>query len=366
MIGSILLAAVLSAQAAPDAERWYKGNTHAHTLWDDGDALPQDVVAWYRSRGYQFLVLSDHNDRNAMKGGEGWITANGVRTRLIPFDELVKSSSEPGTFALLPGQEIGDAFQGKLVHHAVFNTGRILLPPGGESLRDVMSHALRDVAAEGQRLHRPVVAQLSHPNLGWTVSADDLAAVDERFVEIYSGHPVAQTFGDATHPSVEALWDRALTLRLRAEKGPMLYGVACDDAHHYSGRGQAHPGRGWVVVRAKELGGDAIAGAMLAGDFYSSTGIVLEKLIVDDCGMRIRVASESGAHYHIRFLGTRREGGEAGVLLQESEGPEAYYEFRGDELYVRGDVLSDRPHPDPTREGEMQQAWIQPVSVGPR
>lgn len=366
MIASILLASVLAQQEASAAEHWYKGNTHAHTLWDDGDALPQDVVEWYRSRGYQFLVLSDHNERNAMRGGECWITTNGVSTRLSTFDELVKAYSETEKFALLPGQEIGDAFEGKLVHHAVLNSGRILMPPGGESLRDVMSHALRDVAAEGDRLHRPVVAQLSHPNLGWTVSADDLASVDERFVEVYSGHPVALTFGDADHPSVERLWDRALARRLGSGKGPMLYGVACDDAHHYSGGGKAHPGRGWIVVRAKELRGDAIASAMLAGDFYASTGVVLEKLIVDDCGMRIRVATGPGARYRIRFLGTRREGGEPGVLLQESEGPEAYYEFRGDELYVRGDVVSDRLHPDPSVEGEVQRAWIQPSPVSPR
>ncbi|HLY73487.1 MAG TPA: histidinol-phosphatase, partial [Planctomycetota bacterium] len=196
--------------------------------------------------------------------------------------------------------------------------------------------------------------------------AEDLGSSDERFVEVYSGHPAALTFGDRTHASVEAMWDRALAARLRSRPGPVLYGVACDDAHHYGGKGTARPGRGWIMVRARELSADAIAGAMLAGDFYASTGVVLEKLITNDCGMSIRVAVEPGASYRIRFVGSRREGGEAGVLLQESEGPEAYYEFRGDELYVRGVVVSDRLHPDPTREGEVQRAWIQPQPVTPR
>jgi len=285
------------------------------------------------------------------------------QTRLQTYDELAKAFSQPDRFALLPGQEIGDIFQGKLVHHAVVNTGRILMPPGGTSLRDVLVHALRDVTLEGERLRRPVLAQLSHPNLGWAVSAADLEAVDERFVEIYSGHPVARTDGDATHVSVETLWDQALTARLRANRGPILYGVACDDAHHYSGKGKAHPGRGWVMVRVKELSGDAIVSAMLAGDFYSSTGVVFERLTADDCGVRLRVAAESGSHCRIRFIGSRREGVEAGVLLQESEGPEAYYEFRGDELYVRGVVVSDRLHPDPVQEGDVQKAWTQPIKV---
>jgi hypothetical protein len=356
MILPLLLAAALQ-QAPPDGERWYKGNTHAHTLWDDGDALPETVAEWYRSRGYHFLVLSDHNDRNAMSGAERSIGP----TRLKTYDELVKAFSQPDRFALLPGQEIGDVYKGKLVHHAIVNTGRILMPPGGDSVRDVMSHAVRDLAAEGERLRRPVLAQLSHPNLGWTVSADDLAAVDERFVEIYSGHPVAKTNGDANHASVETMWDQALTTRLRADRGPLLYGVACDDAHNYSGKGIAHPGRGWVMVRAKELTGDAIVAAMLAGDFYSSTGVVLDRLSVDDCGIRIRASADTCSHCKIRFIGSKREGVEAGVLLQESEGPEAYYEFRGDELYVRGVVVSDRLHPDPAQEGDVQKAWTQPI-----
>jgi len=240
------------------------------------------------------------------------------------------------------------------------------MPPGGSSLREVLQNALRDVAGEGDRLRRPVVAQLSHPNLGWTVSSDDLESVAERFVEIYSGHPVALSYGDATHPSVEAMWDRTLARRLKDGNAPLLYGVACDDAHHYGGTGKARPGRGWIMVRARELSGDAIAASMLAGDFYASTGIVLEKLLADDCGLRLRIAAEPGAHYRVRFVGTRREGGEPGATFQECEGAEAYYEFRGDELYVRAVVLSDRPQPDPIREGDLQTAWTQPIPVGPR
>ncbi|HUE85466.1 MAG TPA: hypothetical protein VMO26_05250, partial [Vicinamibacterales bacterium] len=37
--------------------RWYKGNTHTHTLNSDGDSTPDDVVRWYREHGYRFLVL---------------------------------------------------------------------------------------------------------------------------------------------------------------------------------------------------------------------------------------------------------------------------------------------------------------------
>ncbi len=41
--------------------RWLKGNTHTHTLESDGDSPPEVVARWYKSHGYNFLVISDHN-----------------------------------------------------------------------------------------------------------------------------------------------------------------------------------------------------------------------------------------------------------------------------------------------------------------
>ena len=63
-VASVLLAGVRrpAAQASPaDSRRWYKGNTHTHTLNSDGDSAPDDVAKWYREHGYRFLVLTDHN-----------------------------------------------------------------------------------------------------------------------------------------------------------------------------------------------------------------------------------------------------------------------------------------------------------------
>ena len=39
--------------ATRDAARWFRGNTHTHTLWSDGDSAPELAVDWYRQHGYQ-------------------------------------------------------------------------------------------------------------------------------------------------------------------------------------------------------------------------------------------------------------------------------------------------------------------------
>jgi hypothetical protein len=376
--------------------RWYKGNTHAHTLWDNGDALPEVVADWYRHRGYQFVALSDHNERNALSQSESWIDLGGNGTesvssaqiedlerkfgprwaqvrevegrrqlKLKTFAELQSAFASDARFLLLEGEEIGDSFGGKLIHHNALNLAHILPPPGGGSVQRVMERAIEAGEAESALIGRPVLVHLNHPNLGWAVGPEDLTAVTgERFFEVYSGNPVAHNHGEGKHPGTEESWDRVLAARLRAKRGPLLYGVAADDAHHYSGKGPAHPGRGWIMVRASELTGDALVRAMSAGDFYSSTGVGLEEIQAGECGLRVKVAAEPGVQYTIRFIGTWSGGAEVGTVLQETRGTEATYTFDGRELYVRAVVISDRPHPDPILEGEVQKAWIQPVKVG--
>ena len=63
IVATALLLATPAAAQLPVA-RWYKGNTHAHTLNSDGDVLPEEVVRWYRTHGEQFhtKLLSIHRD----------------------------------------------------------------------------------------------------------------------------------------------------------------------------------------------------------------------------------------------------------------------------------------------------------------
>ena len=42
------------------AQRWYKGNTHTHTTYSDGDTPPEVVDHWYAAHCDDFLCLTDH------------------------------------------------------------------------------------------------------------------------------------------------------------------------------------------------------------------------------------------------------------------------------------------------------------------
>jgi hypothetical protein len=120
------------------------------------------------------------------------------------------------------------------------------------------------------------------------------------------------------------------------------------------------------MVRADELSADAITRAMLAGDFYASSGVTLESVTSDKEGITVRVAAQPEVKYTIRFTGTRVQGektGEIGVVLQETAGSVATYLFKNDELYVRATVVSSRRHPNGYSPEDFESAWAQPVVV---
>ena len=374
------------------APQWFKGNTHTHTLWSDGDAAPELVADWYKSHGYQFLVLSDHN---ILAEGEKWRKvgtakgqvnpeavqalvdkfgkdavetrkADGAREmRLKTLDELRRRFEDPASFIFIKGEEISDKYMALPIHHNSMNHTHIIRPPGGGSVREVLERTIAAVNAEAKKSGKPVLAHLNHPNFGWGVNADDIAHVlGERFFEVYNGHRGVRNYGDKDHKSTEQIWDYVLALRLGKLGGPPLFAFATDDAHNYHRTQEtANPGRGWIYVRAAELTGDAITRALLEGDFYASSGVVLGDVVREKGRLSLRVAAQLGVTYKTRFIGTRK-GGEPGEVFAEVEGPAAAYVLKADQLYVRATVVSSRPHPNGYHPKDFESAWTQPVVAG--
>lgn len=379
------------------APRWYRGNTHAHTLWSDGDGAPELVTSWYRASGYDFLALTDHN---VWLEGERWFPIddpqdrrlttqdvealredfgeesvrvrkgeNGDEMRLATLAELRERFEVPGEFLMIGGEEITDGLPGKPIHVNGLGLTERIEPRGGATVGEVLESDTRAVREQGERLGHTVVAHVNHPNFGWALTADDLAELRaERFVEIFNGHPGVNDPGDATRPSTEHLWDLANARRRFELDLPLLYGLATDDSHHYHafGPGRVNPGRGWVMVRAAELSTEAVLSALRAGDFYATTGVELSDVRFDGGTLTVVVAEAEGSAHAVQFLGCRRTdaGVEAGVVLGATSANPAVYRVRGDEGFVRAHVTSTRPVTNPRlAEGETAQAWTQPFRV---
>ena len=393
--------------------RWFRGNLHTHSLWSDGNDFPEMICDWYREHGYHFVALSDHNvlsdsekwikesvltkreatealERYRQRFGAEWVETrmrdDQTEVRLKMLKEYRGKLEKPGEFLLVQGEEITDSFESIPIHMCASDLEELIRPRGGESLRDVIRNNLLAVAEQSARIGRPILAHLNHPNYGYAVTAEDLAAVtQERFFEIYNGHPGVNQQGDAKHASMEQMWDIANTLRIAELKSPPLFGLGTDDSHHYLGSRGATPGRGWVMVRATELNATRLINAMNRGDFYASSGVELSEMICDEQEGRIevKIVPRPGATYVTEFIGTKRaydtssdpvlddQGNpmrvtrkypaDVGRVLAKVEGSHATYRLNGEELYVRARITSSEAPENPSYAEQRRQAWTQPI-----
>jgi hypothetical protein len=409
---------VAAARADEPMPRWWKGNLHTHSLWSDGDDFPEMIADWYKSRGYHFLALSDHN---TLSDHERWIPIGGARgssraafekylarwgapwvetrraeageeVRLKMLREFRVRLEEPARFLLVQSEEITAA----TVHVNATNIQEKILPyTGGSRTSDsawvvaAMRRAVDAVHAQRERTGIPMFPHINHPNFRWAITAEELAQVErERFFEVYNGHPEVANEGDALHPGTERIWDIVNTERIAIRGTGAMFGMATDDTHHYHGdpRKRSRPGRGWVMVRAKNLAVEELIAAMEAGDFYASSGVVLRDVRREKDRLSVEIEPEAGITYTTTFFGTRRGydrtsepvtdaagkvlritrrySADVGAVLAKVEGPSASYTLRGDELYVRARISSSKPLADPAQPGEREQAWTQPLVPG--
>lgn len=413
----VLLLTHFSASAAqPTARepvRWWKGNLHTHSLWSDGDDFPESIADWYKTNGYHFLALSDHN---VMQEGERWVTVTNAarklalekyrarfgekavemranadvpQVRLKTLKEFGSLLNERNRFVLIPSEELSAQARLLPIHINATNLRRPVKPQNGSNVTEVIQKNVDAILAQRRHSGQSMFPHINHPNFGWAITAEDLLPVrGVQFFEVYNGHPSVHNEGDAHHASVERIWDILLAFRLSQLNLAPLHGLAVDDSHNYhkQSRSNSNPGRGWVMVRAPRLQAEAIVAAMEAGDFYASTGVTLKHIQRNERELTFEIEPEPGVTYTTEFIGTlvgfnptsqtgprppksiypvtRHYSEEVGTVLAVAEGLRPSYTLEGDELYVRAKVISSKAKANPYAEGEKECAWVQPVVPG--
>jgi hypothetical protein len=213
--------------------RYYKGNIHTHTTQSDGEQSPDSLVKIYKAKGYEFLSITDHDKIIAVPG------------------------VETATFILIPGNEVSNKYSGPTL---CFHTNGFMVSTVNTTLTSNQA-IINDIRNQGG------VPMINHPMYRWCStniwSTSKITSVTGcTLMEIYNRNAELDGFGSAT-----ALWDSVLSA------GKMLFGVADDDGHRW-----ADYGYGWVMVKAGVLQDDSITAALDRGDFYSTTGIIIDSI----------------------------------------------------------------------------------------
>ena len=299
--------------------RWFKGNLHAHSTESDGDSSPRKVVEWYRDHGYDWLALTDHN----------------VRTVLSPEDTPDRSpvvlTGEEVTVQM-PGQDTVVVVQG-------VNISKVVEPINAG---DVLSTVQANVDAIVDSGGLPCLMVLYDRPGFRPESIQEITGAP--LLEVYNVKGTMDVRKDTSAPSHEDIWDLLLS------SGKVVYGVATDDAHHFKefGLEKVNPGGAWVMLRAQELSTASIISSLSSGDFYASTGVVIQTLETTAERISLEISPVPGETYSTAFVG------HGGAQLEQRSGTRAGYRFRGGEGYARAVVDSS----------SGSRAWTQPVFEG--
>jgi len=264
---------------------WFKGSLHIHSTASDGKLTPDEVVAWYRSRGYHFLALTDH----------------GV---------LSEAQSLADDFITLSGIEVEGIDPSAGFYHLVGLGLRRLPNPSDENLS--MQEAANRLRAAGG------LVCLAHPYWSGQMSKDLLGLEGCFALEVYNG---GCEVDDAKGLSV-VHWDDLLAA------GRCLWGLAVDDAHWRNGSKDA--GLGWVWVKAPVLTQEAVLESLEQGHFYASSGPHIRGLWLEKGRVRVRCSPAVA----VDFIGdgplSRRITSPPGETLTE-----ATYQLNDRQRYVR-------------------------------
>ena len=320
ILGCFCRASIQEKSEDGQSRRWYKGNTHCHTLNSDGDSSPWEVAEFYKKHGYDFVFITDHNF-------------------LTSVDRLNAVYGEESNFLVIQGVEVSKSFGDKSIHVCALNPERLLVPEDGSSLLNVLQDTIstiRDTKAA------PIIA---HPNFRWSFGSEELKKAGNCLLfELFNAHPAVNNTGWGDRQSTEEMWDSVLS------SGKIIYAVASDDAHCFRdpwARTEARPNQGWVMVEAEELTAEAVVEALEKGRFYSSTGVELEDYQADNSSVMVKVKQERDAQYRLQFIG--REG----KVFFENYENQATYILKGNEMYIRIKI----------EDSNGNRAWTQPVWI---
>lgn len=234
-----------------------------------------------------------------------------------------KHNRRDGRFLLLRGVEVSKGFINRL--------DVVML--GVEKERGLLENerklSFRDASGSG-RLFDSALKVVCHPDFLWGATAEELLKLPPfDALEVYNDPATTVWTGS---------WDVLLS------HGRRVWAIACDDTHNL----HSHAGHGWIMARAEGLDLPLILKAIAQGDFYATNGPVIDDIRCDSERKKVFLKLDGEKPRRIVFRGKE------GKALANMEGLDASYEIKGNELYVRAEVID-------LETGK--RAWTQPLFV---
>jgi hypothetical protein len=212
--------------------KWFKGNLHTHTTESDGTISVEECINAYKSRGYDFLCITDHR-----------IYGKGCHSK---------------DFIVLPGTEFHhhDEKMRKAFHITGINIQKEI-PTDDSCSPQYIIDQINEAGGIAVMAH-PAWSLLTHED---TMKLSGLTAIEiyNTISEAYSCRGYSDNYADVL-----------------ASKGYVKQLLAVDDAHFYD----KDAFRGWIMVQSDEFSAGSIVNAIRKGSYYSTQGPEFKRISV--------------------------------------------------------------------------------------
>ncbi|MBO4283622.1 MAG: PHP domain-containing protein [Clostridia bacterium] len=294
----------------PEGGRFYKANLHLHTTVSDGRFTPEEIKAAYREKGYSILAFTDHEifvPHNDLSD-DNFLALNAHE---IAVDEItVRGDRYQRTYHL--------NFYAKsreTTLSPVFSESRIVCPSSMALVTDEMRKTDARAVYSTESVNELIrignengfFVCYNHPVWSLQNYPDYIGLEGLWGIEVYNRSSVLENLPDTTVPFDDLL-----------RAGKDVFPICSDDSHI-----AADCFGGWTMIRADSLAYDDVIAALLAGNFYSTTGPEIRELSLEDGVLTVR----SGEAREVRIVTDWRSYAVARAIAPEREGEDFVARF---------------------------------------
>ncbi len=312
-------------------KNYYKGNMHCHSTLSDGRLTPEQLKAYYMEHGYSFLAITDHEhlNNNSYLDDSDFLTITSceVAIKEFPKESTLKNFNMKVCHLNFYAKEQENVYN--FFYNSVYDHFSAL------ERRPFFNNPDYDVErAYGCKGINELIK----------------AANDNGFFVAYN-HPRWSLENYREYSKYEGLWGVEIyntncnrggiyeyDLNVHDDflrDGKRIFATSGDDNHN---RTDDSIGT-FVMVNADELEYSQIIGALLKGEFYTSTGPIIEKISVEDNLVTVNCSAAKSVFYST--CGRRA----ASVMAREKEYINtATFEIKETDVYFRISVVDEFGH----------------------
>ncbi len=311
--------------------RFYKANLHSHSSFSDGAKTPSELKEIYKNMGYSVLAIPDHEILLAHDylTDDSFLCLHGFEMDVGQKDNpenkpfrCVKSC-HIGFIALEPDNLIQPCYnREKYVYGgALKHRDKIKFDPDlPDYIRDVTPEAITDIMSTAREKGFFVI--YNHPTWNGQSYDEYINFFGMQAVEIFNSGCIAFGYSDNDI--------RVYNDLLRA--GRKLYCIGADDNHNLFPKEDRRNdcGLSFTMIKSEKLEYRSITKALQNGDFYASTGPLINELYFEDG--KVHVSCEDADHICCNYGVRRTE-----IFYSEDGKPlrEAVFTVTPEDIYFR-------------------------------